>query len=390
MQEKFIFRQKSDLKQIKISDITYKTPDLKNISESKAVVIGKWLAEWINDGLQNGTLNVMDRLPAKSDFAYFLGVSSGTMQNAFRYAEDLGYLESKQCLGTMIKDRNADCANIRKFTSKREIAVSKIKKYIITAGYKAGQQLPASRTIALLIDSSQNTTRLALEFMSNEGFLQHKFKNSKESGWKILSTDFDCVFSQEIAQTTLVQKVSDDLKNLILKKYSIGDKIPPHSELSQLLKASIKTVHDALKILIDEGILLAHRGRYGTIVTKLPYEQKVHAKKETSIFASAQETAFYFYEKTQNRIKEMIADNYEIGEKFPSILVMAKKLDLSPNTVRKAYKNLAKEGYLAFSRGRYGGTFVLDIPQTGEETFKWLSVNPQYVEAYNKNAENIN
>ena len=44
---------------------------------------------------------------------------------------------------------------------------------------------------------------------------------------------------------------------------------------------------------------------------------------------------------------------------------------------------LAKEGYLAFSRGRYGGTFVVDIPETGEETFKWLAVNPQYAEVYN-------
>ena len=55
---------------------------------------------------------------------------------------------------------------------------------------------------------------------------------------------------------------------------------------------------------------------------------------------------------------------------------------MSPNTIRKAYQNLAKEGYLGFSRGRYGGTFVLDIPDTGMESFKWLAVNPQYAEAY--------
>ena len=115
----------------------------------------------------------------------------------------------------------------------------------------------------------------------------------------------------------------------------------------------------------------------------MPYEKQKNEKKERSIFASAQETAFYYYEKTQNRIKEMIAKNYEVGDKFPSILELAQTLDLSPNTIRKAYQNLAKEGYLAFSRGRYGGTFVVDIPETGEETFKWLAVNPQYAEVYN-------
>jgi DNA-binding GntR family transcriptional regulator len=80
----------------------------------------------------------------------------------------------------------------------------------------------------------------------------------------------------------------------------------------------------------------------------------------------------------------MIAENYEIGSKFPSILTLSKELNLSHNTIRKAYNNLAKEGYLAFSRGRYGGTYVIDIPETAEQTFKWLAVNPKYAEVYNK------
>ena len=101
-------------------------------------------------------------------------------------------------------------------------------------------------------------------------------------------------------------------------------------------------------------------------------------KLEKSIFAPAKDTAFYYYEKTQNAIKTMIAEHYDIGSKLPSILELSKEMDLSPNTIRKAFHNLAKEGYLVFSRGRYGGTFVVDIPQTGEETFKWIAVNPQY------------
>ena len=76
----------------------------------------------------------------------------------------------------------------------------------------------------------------------------------------------------------------------------------------------------------------------------------------------------------------MIAENYSVGMKLPSIAELSKQMDLSPNTIRKAFHNLAKEGYLIFSRGRYGGTFVIDIPETDEHAFKWLAVNPKYAE----------
>ncbi len=80
----------------------------------------------------------------------------------------------------------------------------------------------------------------------------------------------------------------------------------------------------------------------------------------------------------------MIASEYEVGDKLPSIQELSKSLDLSPNTIRKAFHNLAKEGYLVFSRGRYGGTFVIDIPEVESQTFKWLAVNPQYAKEYSE------
>ena len=82
--------------------------------------------------------------------------------------------------------------------------------------------------------------------------------------------------------------------------------MPAHADLSSELSVSIKTIHDALKTLIDEGILLARRGRYGTTVTRIPNDKSVYEKKETSIFAQAQDTAFYYYEKTQNHVKPSI------------------------------------------------------------------------------------
>ena len=370
---------KSSLSQIEIEDINKSLPDLKNIKESKAIAIGKWLTNVIES---NKNVRPNSLLPAKPDLAYMLGVSIGTVQNALRYVEDMGYVESKQCIGTIVRDRDNE-EQLRKLTSKRELAVSAIKKYIKDKGYSEGSVLPSTRSISSDIQCSSNTTRLALESLGTMGILDHKFKNSDEVGWVVKSIDFK-VEDFEKESNTLVKKVENDLKSYIADNLRTGDKIPAHSKLSEKLSVSIKTIHDALKTLIDEGILLARRGRYGTTVLKMPNESNVDVKKETSIFASAPETAFYYYERTQNNIKKMIAEKYEIGQKLPSILELSKEMDLSPNTIRKAFHNLAKEGYLAFSRGRYGGTFVIDIPETEEETYKWLAVNPKYAEVYKK------
>lgn len=378
---KYTRRQKSDLNKVTIEDISTDLPDLKNINESRATAISKWLISKIEctDKIKPNSL-----LPTKPELAYLLGVSIGTIQNALRYLEDMGYVESKQCIGTFVRDRKNNEGEIRKLTSKREIAINAIKKYIIDNNTKIGEFLPSSRSISSLIGCSANTTRLALEFLGMSGIIEHKFKSATESSWVLKSLDFNFEDSFE-ENITLVKKVEQDLKNYINTNLKIGDKIPAHAELAENLSVSVKTIHDALKTLISEGILLARRGRYGTTVVRMPNNDISSTKKETSIFAPAPDTAFYYYEKTQNHIKRMIADNYEIGAKLPSILELSKQLDLSPNTIRKAFHNLAKEGYLAFSRGRYGGTFVIDIPETDEQVFKWLAVNPKYAEVYQAN-----
>mgnify|MGYP002869094636 CR=1 FL=1 len=227
--------------------------------------------------------------------------------------------------------------------------------------------------------SSFNTTRLALEYLCTKGYLENKSKSSYDGNWKVLSTDFKKESEAGKTKETLVIKVEKDIKEYIVENLKVGDNIPPHDELAAKLKVSIKTVHDALKILIKDGILIARRGRYGTVVVKIPQGSKKSQKIEQSIFAPAKDTAFYYYEKTQSEIKKMIAQNYEIGSKLPSIMELSKTMDLSPNTIRKAFHNLAKEGYLIFSRGRYGGTFIIDIPEIEQQPFKWLAVNPQYI-----------
>jgi DNA-binding GntR family transcriptional regulator len=382
-QENYIFPKKSELKQISINEVYAKLPDLKNSYESKATAIGKWLAGWITTALSEGKIEENNILPSKSDFAYMLGVSLGTVQNAIRYIEDLGYVESKQCIGTLVKDRTSSTHTMRKLTSKKDNAIEAIKRYILSNNFKVGDNLPSSRTISMIIGFNSNTTRLSLETLASFGIVSHNKKNARESGWIITSTDFE-LKSNEISNNakTLVDMVVSDLENYITTKLKVGDKMPPHAALAKELKASIKTVHDALKVLIDRQVLLARRGRYGTTVIKIPGSVSFGEKPETSIFASAQETAFYHYEKTQNSIKKMIASEYQIGDKLPSIKELSERFDLSPNTIRKAFHNLAREGYLVFSRGRYGGTFVIDIPETEVQSFKWLAVNPQYAKEY--------
>lgn len=381
---KFLLLDKSELKKLTMKDISIALPDLKNIFESKAIAVANWLIEWIDTDFKAGKIKETDLIPQKAELAYHLGVSIGTMQNAFRYVEDRGYVESKQCIGTMIRDRRKSDATVRKLTSKRDVCVDLIKKYILEKRIKIGQKMPSSRILASLIGASPNTTRLALENLCSMRILEHKFKSSNEANWFLKSNDFSLpkIKSDFSDNVTLVEKVEKDLENYIIKNLKVGDRLPAHEELSAELKVSIKTIHDSLKTLIKKGILLARRGRYGTTVTKMPNEATLSTKKETSIFASAQDTAFYNYEKTQNHIKVLIANNYEIGSKLPSILDLSKELDLSPNTIRKALNNLADEGYLRFSRGRYGGTFVIDIPDTSSQSFKWLAVNPKYVEVY--------
>lgn len=381
----YILPSKADLKQMKVEEITKPVPDLKNRFESKSKVIAKWLMELITESIKSGQVDEKTLLPSKPDMAYLLGVSIGTIQNALRILEDNGFVESKQCIGTIIRNPENRVKKMRKLTSKREIAINEIKKFIERNEIEVGSSIPSSRVIAGIINCSTNTTRLAMEHLTQMGIIKHQYRNGNDNGWILLSRDFEIIPDlAETANETLVDKVESDLKAYINKNLKPGDKMPPHAELSKELKASIKTIHDALKMLIDDGILLARRGRYGTTVLRMPDNENDSEKKETSIFAKATDTAFYYYEKTQDHIKKMISENYQIGQRLPSIQELSKQLNLSPNTIRKAFHNLAKEGYLVFSRGRYGGTFVIDIPETEEQAFKWLAVNPQYAEAYNK------
>ena len=179
--------KKSDLHRIEVSELPKKIPNYKRSNESKDNLVYNWIKDWITEGLANGSLKVNYLLPNKADMAYHLGVSVGTVQNAIRYVEDEGYLESKQRIGTLIRDVNAKDVKFRKLTSKRERAITELKRLIIDKNLQVNDCLPSAKIISQMLGSSSNTTRLALEYLASGGFIRSNYARGVESNWVILA-----------------------------------------------------------------------------------------------------------------------------------------------------------------------------------------------------------
>ena len=367
---KYINYKKNDLERINIELFKTSLPELKNVNKTE--VLSNWFTNTIDNGLKDKIFSPGQLLPKKADLAYALGVSLGTIQNVLRILEDKDYICSKQCIGSIIKDRTDAESNIRKRTSKKDIAEEKIKNYIRVNNLKNGGKLPVSRQLAREIDMALNTVRNAIVSLISDGILEYNPKKELI----IKSSDFS--INVDADEETLVLKVKDDLKKYICENFKIGDKLSSHEKLSKLFNVSMKTIHNAVQILVKENMLLARRGAYGTTVINTSMNSSFEPRREMSIFAPAQETAFYHYQKIQNKIKNIITQDYDIGSKLPSIKAFSELLDVSPNIIRKALNNLAKDGILRFTRGRYGGTYVIDLPEPTEQAFRWLAVNPQY------------
>lgn len=369
---------KAEYQKINISKLSKNLPDLKNTSEPKAMVIGKWFANVID----NSSFSAKTLLPTKAELAYLFGVSIGTMQCAMRYLEDLKYVESKQNIGTFIKLKD-EKNSVRKLTSTRDIAADRIKQYIKLSNLAKGEFLPKISEIAKIIKYSEPTTRAAIRYLVIQGILEYPtqtrtLRNGKLSGYMVKTLDFTFNSSSDNNEPeTLVSKIEKDLIEYIQSNKKVGDRLPSISELSVKFFVSPKTIFDALKQLSNQGIVISMRGRYGTVVSRMPNDEDIPIIKEKSIFAPAQDAMVYHYQKTQNQIRNMILDNYSIGDKLPSIKELSQTLDLNTNTIQRAIHNLSNEGYLKIVKGRFGGIFVIDLPEESEQTYKWIAINKE-------------
>lgn len=324
-------------------------------NENKVEKLYAWLVDWISLSLDCGKIQPYDLMPSKADLACHIGVSQGTVQNVFRLLEDAGYVESKQRIGTYIKDyRKKDDAE--KLTSKRELAIEIIKKYLLENNYKAGDVLISARKLAQITGISNTTLIMAITSLVSMGVFE-----KKDNNFVVKTVDFQV---EVLEVKTLVEKVADSFKVYIKENFEAGQKLPTNIELTKIFKVSVKTIHDAIKLLAKEGLLYTRRGQYGTIVLG---------------DSDSEATEMYFYEKIEQKIRNYIATNCEIGNKLPSIRELATFYQTSEKTIKKALDDLSEEGYITFSRGRYGGTFVMDIPQESSEAYKWLAISTDYM-----------
>ena len=68
--------------------------------------------------------------------------------------------------------------------------------------------------------------------------------------------------------------------------------------------------------------------------------------------------------QVKNRIAYLIgAGEYQAGDRLPTVRSLAVSLDISYNTVNRAYMDLEREGYISTRKGR--GTFVTEQKEIG-------------------------
>lgn len=371
-------------RKIAISELPSEIPDFSSTFEPKDSIIKKWIINWILSAISNNSIKENDIIPSKTQISEHLGVSVGTVQNAIRYVEDEGYLKSKQKLGTMISDVTNPITNVLKSTSKRDKAILAIKKIIVQKDFKVGKPIPSTRKMSEFIGLSQNTIRLAYEHLCTIGILESLQMRGNDSNWYLKRVpkidDIDTKKIENMVADTLVVKLTNDLKHYLAQNFSVGDKIPSHDALAKKLNVSVKTIHDCIKQLNKESIVISRRGRYGSILAQNPLAPAFEPLKENSIFAKADDAAFYNYQKVETEIINLINKNYKAGDKLPSMLELASMYDVSTNTIRKALISLEQEGFVTFGRGRFGGTFIIEKPnEIEEQKYQWLSINPDYI-----------
>ena len=70
--------------------------------------------------------------------------------------------------------------------------------------------------------------------------------------------------------------------------------------------------------------------------------------------------------QVKNRIAYLIGSGaYAAGDRLPTVRALAVDLDISYNTVNRAYMDLEREGYISTRKGR--GTFVAERREVGAD-----------------------
>lgn len=79
------------------------------------------------------------------------------------------------------------------------------------------------------------------------------------------------------------------------------------------------------------------------------------------------------YHQIEEQIKALIVSGFlEAGTSLPSIRVLAKELECSVITTRRAYQNLEQQGLIRTTQGK--GTFVEQVEASVKEKAKYMTV----------------
>lgn len=371
------------MKKISIQEALNIKPDYSKTSKEEIVL--DWLLRFREYLLENKIATMGDLIPSKKDISKLLKISTGTIQNAIKYAEDKGFFKSKQCIGTIISNPN-DMEDEIKMFSKKDRALIEIKKFLIKHKYDENEIIPPITELSSEIKTSTNTLRLALYELIEKGILRKEVykKNSiLILNSKVKLTEKEKSYSGEIKNKNLVKILKEDIKKFLQKNYKTGDKIPSNMHFAKMYNVSIRTVNSAIKELNKDKVILSRRGNYGSIFLNTSIKE---AKSEKSMFMSSPQkkgelknSYNYKWETVLENIQSYILKNHEAGDKIPSMKDFAQKLNTSVTTVKRAIHELSVQGVLYAQKGKYGGLFIIEMPQA-EDSYRWLAINPNYFE----------
>ena len=372
------------MKHLTLDDIKISKPDFDASKKvPKGQLVTEWLISWIKHSLEFGLADIGDFIPTKEILANFLNVSSATIQNSIRQIKDMGYVQSKQSLGTYIADFYSKDIKAQDELYHGTITECKIKKIVLDDKVELNNPIPSIAELAYRTNISQNTIRFCLINLAQKGYLEKIHLKGNKYSW-IYRKEFNLT-QEEInngikdENFTLTHQLVEKIQKYIEKTYKQGDKILPNSSISNMFDVSIKTVNDAMKILNARKIVLSRRGRYGTIYLGNSQNSKMNFVSSERRKPTQAQNYTYSWQKALTHLKKYIVENYEAGDKIAPIRELGTILNVSPNTIRRALKDLVKSGNLVCQRGKTGGIFIMEMPEIEGDSYRWLAINPDAI-----------
>ena len=372
------------MKHLTLDDITISKPDFDASKKvPKGQLVTQWLIDWIKNSLEFGYADIGDYIPTKEQLAKYLDVSPATIQNSIRQIKDMGYVVSKQSLGTCIADFYSKDIKSQDELYHGSITECKIKKIVLDDNIQIDSQIPSIVNLSYRTNISQNTIRFALVNLAQKGYLEKIQLKGNKHAW-IYRKEFnlsqeELINGIEDENLTLTHQLVEKIQKYIEKTYKQGEKILPNSAFSNMFDVSIKTVNDAMKVLNARKIILSRRGKYGTIYLGKNQTSKMDFVSSERKKVHIPQNYIYSWQKALTHLKKHIADNYEAGDRIAPIRELASILDVSPNTIRRALKELFQSGNLVSKRGKLGGIFIMEMPEIEGESYRWLALNPDVI-----------